>query len=122
MDRIRLPAELLPPGLIIDHVRIEGGKVAANARSREIGSIRPDCGLQSRQVHSRYARSLSDFPAHGRCVRIFFTARRFRCGHARCPRVTVNPELLTSAERLRFPELLLRLGFAEWWRETIAIR
>ena len=30
------------------------GKVAASACSREIGSICPGCGIQSRQVHSHY--------------------------------------------------------------------
>ena len=57
------------------------------ARSREIGSICPDCGEPSRRVHSRYERCLSDLPAHGRRVRIKLTVRRFRCGNDRCPRV-----------------------------------
>jgi len=47
----------------------------------------PDCGELSSRIHSRYARSLSDLPAHGRRVRIALTVRRFRCGNERCPRV-----------------------------------
>jgi len=87
MGRSRLPAALLPPGLIIEQVQIDDSGIAAIAHSREIGSICPDCGQPSRQVHSRYGRSLSDLPAHGRRVRIELTVRRFRCGNARCPRM-----------------------------------
>ena len=47
--------------------------------------VRPAAKL-SRRVHSRYARSLSDLPAHGRRVRIALTVRRFRCGNDVCPR------------------------------------
>lgn len=87
MGRSRSSAALLPPGLIIEHVRMDGSGVVAVARAREAGSSRPDCGDLSRRVHSRYMRSLSDLPAHGRLVRIALTVRRFRCGNACCPRV-----------------------------------
>jgi hypothetical protein len=59
MGRSSVQAALLPPGLIIDDVG-----VAAIARSREVRAVCPDCGELSRRVHSRYARSLSDLPAH----------------------------------------------------------
>lgn len=87
MGRNRLPTALLPPGLIIEQVQIDDRAVAAVARSCESGSICPGCGEQSRRVHSRYERFLSDLPAHGRRVRIMLTVRRFRCGNDRCPRV-----------------------------------
>ena len=87
MGRSRLPAGLLPPRLIIERVQINDGEVMASARSREIGSTCPDCGELSRRVHSRYERSLSDLPAHGRRVGIALTVRRFRCGNDGCPRV-----------------------------------
>jgi transposase len=87
MGLSRLPAALLPPGLIIEQVQIDDGGVAAIARAREAGSSCPDCGELSRRVHSRYVRSLSDLPAHGKRVRIALTVRRFRCGNAGCPRV-----------------------------------
>ena len=87
MGRSRSSAALLPPGLIIEQVRIEDGGVAAVARSRDVGSACPGCGKLSRRVHSRYVRSLSDLPAHGRRVRIALTVRRFRCGNDVCPRV-----------------------------------
>jgi transposase len=87
MGRSRSSAALLPSGLIIEQVRIEDGGVAAVARSRDIGSACPGCGKLSQRIHSRYARSLSDLPAHGRRVRIALTVRRFRCGNDVCPRV-----------------------------------
>lgn len=86
MGRSRSLAALLPPGLIIEHVRIDDSGVAAVARSRDVGSACTGCGKVSRRVHSRYVRSLSDLPAHGRRVRIALTVRRFRCGNDACPR------------------------------------
>lgn len=87
MGRSRLQVALLQPGLVIEHVRIDEGGIAAIAHSRETGSICPECGEPSRRVHSRYPRLLTDLPAHGRRVRIELTVRRFRCGNARCPRM-----------------------------------
>ena len=86
MGRSRMQAALLPPGLIIEQVRVDDGGVVAIARSREIGAICQDCGVPSRQIHSRYARSLSDLPAHGRRVVVTLTVRRFRCKNDRCPK------------------------------------
>ena len=68
-------------------MRIEDGGVAAVARSQDVGSACTRCGKVSWRVHSRYVRSLSDLPAHGRRVRIALTVRRFRCGNDVCPRV-----------------------------------
>lgn len=87
MGRDRSSAALLPPGLIIERVRIEESGVAAVARSRDVGSACPGRGKHSRRVHSHYVRSLSDLPAHGRRVSIALTARRFRCGNDICSRV-----------------------------------
>jgi hypothetical protein len=87
MGRSRLPEALLPPGLFIEQVQIGDGRVAASARSREVGSICPYFGMKSNQAHRRYERSVSDLPAHGRRVRIKLMMRRFRCGNACCPRV-----------------------------------
>jgi transposase len=80
-----LPEFAAATKLIIEHVRIDDGGVAAAARSRDAGSACPNCGKLSRRVRSRYVRSLSDLPAHGRRVRIALTVRRFRCGNDICP-------------------------------------
>jgi transposase len=86
MGRSRMQAALLPPGLIIEQVRVDDAGLSARARSRETGAICPNCGLPSKQVHSRYARSLSDLPAHGRRVLVTLTVRRFRCTNGHCAR------------------------------------
>lgn len=70
--------------------RITGAEVALEAvrqeqrRSPGPGMLgrRAQAAARSRGVHSRYVRSLSDLPAHGRRVRIALTVRRFRrCGN-----------------------------------------
>jgi transposase len=81
-----MQAALLPPGLIIEQVRVDDAGVGAMARSRDAGAICPTCGVASRRIHSRYARSLSDLPAHGRRVLLTLTVRRFRCTNGRCAR------------------------------------
>jgi transposase len=86
MGRSRTQAALLPPGLIIEQVRLDDAGLSARARSRATGAICPNCGLPSKQVHSRYARSLSDLPAHGRRVLVTLTVRRFRCTNGHCAR------------------------------------
>ena len=87
MGRSRSSSGLLPSGLIIEQVRIDDGGVASVARSRDVGSACPGCGKLSRPVHSRYVRSLSDLPAHGRRFSIALTVRRFRCSNDVCPRM-----------------------------------
>ncbi|MEZ5670119.1 MAG: ISL3 family transposase [Alphaproteobacteria bacterium] len=77
---------LLPSGLRVEHVAIDGGEIVAVARSRSAASECPACGRASRRVHSRYLRCLADLPAHGRRVRIRLETRRFRCGGAGCRR------------------------------------
>ena len=87
MGRNRSSSALLPSGLIIEQVRIEDGGVAAVARSQDVGSACPGCGKLSRRVHSRYARSLADLPAHGRRVRIELTCAAIPVRNDVCPRV-----------------------------------
>lgn len=45
----------------------------------------PSCGRPSDRVHSRYARTLADLPAHDRPVAIRLVVRRFRCATPDCP-------------------------------------
>ncbi|UIJ32233.1 ISL3 family transposase [Cereibacter azotoformans] len=54
------------------------------AQVANVGSHCPSCGTASTRLHSRYARRLSDLPAHGRRVRIVLTVRRFRCPSRTC--------------------------------------
>lgn len=120
MGRSQSSAALLPPGLIIEHVQMDGSGVVAVARAREAGSSCPDCGDLSRRVHSRYMRSLSDLPAHGRLVRIALTVRRFRCGNACCPRVIFaerfGEDIVAPYARrtARLQTIVHHLGLALW--------
>ena len=75
---------LLPNGLKTEQVELTAGGVLVVARSGSIAAACPQCGLPSRQVHSRYRRRLVDLPAHAREVRISLTVRRFRCRTKHC--------------------------------------
>ena len=44
----------------------------------------PSCGNDSKQIHSRYTRKLSDLPCFGIPVRVEITVRRFRCTIPEC--------------------------------------
>ena len=78
------PAVLVPPGLIIDHVRIDGDRLIILAHARATSAPCPSCGLPSARLHSRYTRALSDLPISGRRVLIRVVVRRFRCAEAPC--------------------------------------
>ena len=86
MDRSLSPKAMSPSGLIIDQVHVDESGIVVVAHSRATWSTCPSCGVRSRHVHSRYARRLSDLPAHGRPVRITLDARRFRCAQSDCQR------------------------------------
>lgn len=75
---------VLPPGLRLHDVRLEGDEVLIRARVANDRARCPSCGTVSTRLHSRYARRLSDLPAHGRRVRIVLTVRRFRCPSRTC--------------------------------------
>jgi len=81
-----VPLKLVPPGLIVDHHEIGTAGIIVHARSASATSPCPTCGLPSSCVHSHYGRTLGDFPAHGRRLRIRLAARRFRCRNAACER------------------------------------
>lgn len=75
---------VLPPGLRLHDVRLEGDEVLIRARAANDRARCPSCGTVSTRLHSRYARHLSDLPTHGRRVRIVLTVRRFRCPSRTC--------------------------------------
>ena len=77
---------LLPDGLIVDGIEYAADTLVAIARSPSRTSSCPMCGRVSAQIHSRYERSLTDLPAHGRRVRIRLQVRRFRCNGDNCRR------------------------------------
>lgn len=77
----------------------------------------PQCGRQSRRVHSRYRRILADLPWAGIPTRMVLWSRRFFCDTLDCPRRIFTERLPGIAvpharrtERLR--DWLLHLAFA----------
>jgi transposase len=59
----------------------------------------PHCGTESRRVHSRYVRTLSDLPCSRFVVQLVWCVRRFFCDNARCARVTFAEQLPSVAAR-----------------------
>jgi transposase len=109
---------LTPTGLSVERIEIGSDKIIAVARSPKKVSICPSCGRASSRVHSQYQRSLSDLPAHGRCVEIKVTVRRFRCAQPICARKIFAERLDKSiavpfARRTtRLESVVHRLGLA----------
>jgi transposase len=77
---------LSPAGLLIDDVDIGPDRIVITARCRAAAGTCPDCGQQSRRVHSCYERRLFDLPSHGRTVQLRVAVRRFRCAEPSCRR------------------------------------
>ncbi len=79
-------AAIAPSGLIVDRHEIGSDSLIVHARGASAAIVCPACKSPSSSFHSRYTRSLADFPAHGRRLTIKLTARRFRCRVATCHR------------------------------------
>jgi len=81
-----LRVAVAPSGLIVERHEIGAEGLIVHARGAPPATVCPACRSPSSSVHSRYTRSLADFPAHGRRLTIKLTARRFRCRVATCDR------------------------------------
>ena len=77
MSQRSLALGLIPEGLTIDRVVNEPGQITVLTHAASWASACPTCGFLSRRLHSRYRRSISDLPAHGRTVTIEVMVRRF---------------------------------------------
>lgn len=60
--------------------------VAIHVRTRRSQVPCPECGRNSRRIHSRYTRTLSDLPWQGSAVKVRLHTRRFFCPVSTCPR------------------------------------
>jgi transposase len=76
---------VIPPGIVIDHVRLAAERIILVARSSSDDALCPSCGVRSSRVHSSYPRHLADLPWHGRAIEIELRVRRFRCASVACP-------------------------------------
>src|SRR5262249_45344485 len=77
----------------------------------------PRCGVLATRVHSRYARTVTDLPVHGRRTTLLVTARRFFCDDPHCRRVLFCerlPQLAAPHARTTGPlaEAHRAIGFA----------
>jgi transposase len=88
---------LSPTGLLINDVEIGPDRIFITARCRAGAGTCPDCGQQSKQIHSHYERHLLDLPSHGRVVQMRVSVRRFRCAEPSCGR-RIFAEQLGAAE------------------------
>lgn len=86
MKRRFRAASLVPSGLIVDGIAIEGDRVIARVRAA-VGACRcPDCGAISQRIQSRHFRRAKDLPLSGRRVELQILVRRFRCDAVLCGR------------------------------------
>ena len=87
------------PGLIVERREVVDSVVQMSGRLATSQAICPNCGTPSTSCHSRYDRTLSDLPVSGSMVRLRLSVRRFRCGHAPCPRRTFSEPLAPPVGR-----------------------
>jgi zinc-finger of transposase IS204/IS1001/IS1096/IS1165 len=66
MARSIRPTAVLPPGLALQQVEVEGDLTVIMVRSVSGETCCPGCGEPTRRVHSRYIRTLLDLPMGGR--------------------------------------------------------
>jgi len=80
------PASLVPSGLMVDGIAIEGDRVVVRVRAAVGACPCPDCGAISQRIQSRYWRRAKDLPLSGRRVELQVLVRRFRCDAVLCGR------------------------------------
>ena len=81
-----LLATLIPNGLSVTGLNLEFDSITVHTRSNSATARCPICKQLSRQVHSKYIRSLADLPWAGLPVCFRVSVRRFYCANGVCPR------------------------------------
>jgi len=106
---------LVPAGFAVVGAWLTDGFTTLDIRSTGSTSRCPSCGALSHRVHSRYIRRLFDLPIAGKSVTLRARVRRFRCQAVLCGRrifakraMSINPDLLSAAERLQYEGYLRR--------------
>src|SRR6202162_3437256 len=116
-----------PAGLLINDVEIGPDRILITARCRAAAGACPDCGQQSKQVHSRYERRLLDLPSHGRAVQVRVAVRRFRCAEPSCRRQIFAEQLgdavagRSARRTFRLEAIVRHLGVALGGRPAAAL-
>jgi transposase len=118
---------LSPTGLLINDVEIGADCIFITAQCRAAAGACPDCGQQSKQVHSRYERRLLDLPSHGRAVQVRVAVRRFRCAEPSCRRQIFAEQLgdavagRSARRTFRLEAIVHHLGIALGGRPAAAL-
>ena len=94
------PLDLFPTaaGLSLEQVDLSGETITLYLKVIAKFASCPVCGRVSARVHSRYQRTLTDLPCHGRVVQIRLSARRFFCSSADCARAVFAERLPALAK------------------------
>jgi transposase len=105
------------PDLNVTDCSIDSNTVTVDAEIVTSTATCPDCGHDSARVHSRYRRSITDLPSHGRQLVVRLAARRFYCPRRECRRRVFCERLSGLAAphaRTSFPlaESHREIGFA----------
>jgi transposase len=115
----RVPAALLPPtdAPCLETVALEPDDITVTLVGVRPAVPCPLCGVLSRRIHGRYARTLTDLPWGQHRVRLHLTVRKFRCLNAPCRRRIFTerlPEVVAPYARRtnRLTEVLCRLALA----------
>ena len=91
------PADLTPPGVVLERVDETGAVMAITARSSATEVECPGCGGDSHRVHSRYTRTLVDLPSSGRPAQLKLLVQRLRCDREMCARHIFSKRLAAAA-------------------------
>lgn len=105
------------PGLRVTDLATGADMVTVHAESAATTSPCPRCGVVAIRVHSRYTRTVTDLPVHGRRTTLVLTAHRFFCDDPHCPRTVFCerlPQLAAPHARTTGPltESHQAIGFA----------
>jgi len=101
----------------VEETQITPAGVTFTVASRQPSACCPSCQSASFRVHSRYERTVSDLPVHGRRVRLQLKVRRFFCDQSTCEQQTFAERFEGVAEpharkTRRLVEILSAVGFA----------
>ncbi|MFJ5657464.1 transposase [Streptomyces microflavus] len=87
--------------LVIEEVADDGEVIRVAARSRDVPSPCPVCGVLTGKVHGYHGRTMADVPVDGRKVVVHVQVRRLVCPVLECRRQTFREQAPGLMERLQ---------------------